>query len=72
MVLERKGHSMDPVRAALQDFENAVVAREKWSLADSKVMKQQEADRARERVIDAVMALVRQTIEEREGRARKQ
>jgi hypothetical protein len=70
MELERKSHSMDPVRKALQEFEDAVVAREKWSIAESKVMKQQEADRARDRVIDEIMALVRKTIAEREGRAR--
>jgi len=70
MELERKSHSLDPLRQALQEFEDAVVARTKWSIADSKVMKQQEADRARDRVIDEVMDLVRKTIAEREGRAR--
>jgi len=70
MELERKSHSLDPLRQALQEFEEAVVARTKWSIADSKVMKQQEADRARDRVIDEVMELVRKTIAEREGRAR--
>ena len=71
MELERKSHSLDPLRKALQEFEDAVVARTKWSIADSKVMKQQDADRARERVLDEVMELVRTTIAEREGRARK-
>jgi hypothetical protein len=33
-------------------------------------MKQQETDRARDRLIDEIMALVRKTIAEREGRAR--
>ena len=70
MELERKSHSLDPLRKALQEFEESVVARTKWSIADSKVMKQQDADRARERVIDEVMELVRKTIAEREGRAR--
>jgi hypothetical protein len=70
MELERKSHSMDPVRKALQEFEDAVVAREKWSIAESKVMRQQEADRARDRVIDEIMELVRTTLAEREGRAR--
>jgi hypothetical protein len=70
MELERKSHSLDPLRRALQEFEDAVVARTKWSIADSKVMKQQDADRARERVIDEVMELMRKTIAEREGRAR--
>ena len=70
MELKAKGHSMDPVRRALQEFEDAVVTREKWSITDSKVMKQQEADRARERVIEEIMELVRKTIAEREGRAK--
>jgi hypothetical protein len=71
MELKAKSHSMDPVRRALQEFEEAVVVREKWSFVESKVMKQQEADRARERVIEEVMELVRSTIAEREGRAKK-
>lgn len=71
MELKPKSHSMDPVRRALQEFEDAVVARVKWSIADSKVMKQQDVDRTRERVIDAIMELVRSTIAEREGRAKK-
>jgi hypothetical protein len=33
-------------------------------------MKQQEADRARDRVVEEIMELVRRTIAEREGRAR--
>jgi len=70
MEIERKSHSMDGVRKALQEFEEAVVAQAKWSLSDSKVMKQQETDRARDRLIDEIMALVRKTIAEREGRAR--
>jgi hypothetical protein len=70
MEIERKSHSLDPVRKALQEFEDAVVARTKWSIAESKTMKQQEADRARDRVIDEIMELVRRTIAEREGRAR--
>jgi hypothetical protein len=70
MEIERKSHSMDGVRKALQEFEEAVVAQAKWSLTESKVMKQQETDRARDRLIDEIMALVRKTIAEREGRAR--
>jgi len=69
MEIDRKSHSLDPVRKALQEFEAAVVAREKWSIAESKTMKQQEGDRARDRVVDAIMELVRRTIAEREGRA---
>jgi hypothetical protein len=71
MEFKAQSHSLDPVRKALQEFEEAVVTREKWSMVESKVMKQQEADRARERVIDSIMELVRSTIAEREGRARK-
>lgn len=71
MELERKGHSMDPVRKALQEYEQAIVAREKWSLVESKVMKVQDVDRARERVVDEIMELVRTTIAAREGRAKK-
>jgi hypothetical protein len=71
MELQRKSHSMDPVRKALEGFEQAVVAREKWSLTDSKVMKQQDVDRARDRVVDEVMELVRKTIAEREGGAQR-
>jgi hypothetical protein len=71
MELKAKSHSMDPVRRAMQEFEDAIVTREKWSIVESKVMKQQEVDRARERVIEEVMELVRSTIAEREGRAKK-
>ena len=71
MELQRKSHSMDPVRKALQDFEAAVVTRERWSILESKTIKQQEADRARERVMEEIMELVRTTIAEREGRAKK-
>jgi len=70
MEIDRNSHSMDGVRKALQEFEEAVVAQAKWSITDSKVMKQQETDRARDRLIDEIMALVRKTIAEREGRAR--
>jgi hypothetical protein len=71
MELKAKSHSLDPVRRAMQEFEDAIVTREKWSIVESKVMKQQEVDRARERVIEEVMELVRSTIAEREGRAKK-
>jgi hypothetical protein len=71
MELKAKSHSMDPVRRAMQEFEDAIITREKWSIVESKVMKQQEVDRARERVIEEVMELVRSTIAEREGRAKK-
>jgi hypothetical protein len=64
-------HSLDPIRDALKAFELAVVDREKISLVESKVLRQQAVDRARERVIEAIMALTRKTIAEREaGRGR--
>ncbi|MDH3496897.1 MAG: hypothetical protein OER21_09050 [Gemmatimonadota bacterium] len=65
--IDRKSHALDPVRRALQAFEAAVMQREKLSLTESKVMRQQEADRARERVIEEIMELVRTTIREREA-----
>jgi len=71
MDLKPQSHSMDPVRKAVEDFEDAIVTREKWSMVESKVMKQQEVDRARDRLIDEVMQLVRTTIAEREGRAKR-
>jgi hypothetical protein len=70
MELERKSHALDPVRDALKDFEDAVSQREHRSFVESKVMKQQGVDRARERVVDEVMNLVRKTIAEREGKAK--
>lgn len=70
MDLKAKSHSMDPVRKAMQELEDAIVTREKWSFVESKVMKQQEVDRAREHVIEQIMELVRSTIAEREGRAK--
>jgi hypothetical protein len=70
MELEGKSHSLDPVRQALQEFEEAVVDREHRSLVESKVMKQQTADRARERVMEEIMQLMRRTIAEREGKAK--
>jgi hypothetical protein len=63
-------HSLDPIRDALQAFEAAVVDREKISLVESKVLRQQVVDRARERVIEAIMALTRKTIAEREAAAK--
>jgi hypothetical protein len=64
-------HSLDPVREALQTFEAAIIEREKLSLVASKVMRQQEVDRARARVIDEIMALTRKTIAEREAAAKR-
>jgi len=64
-------HSLDPIREALTAFEAAVIEREKLSLVASKVMRQQEVDRARARVIDEVMALTRKTIADREAAAKR-
>jgi hypothetical protein len=66
--MQPEGHSLDPVRQALQDFEAAVVARERRSLVEGKVMRQQTADRARERVMEEILELVRRTLAERERR----
>jgi hypothetical protein len=68
--MEPDSHSLDPVRQALQDFEAAVVARERRSLVEGKVLRQQTADRARERVMEEILELMRRTIAEREGRGR--
>jgi hypothetical protein len=60
-------HSLDPFREALQEFEKAIVEREKISLVESRVLRQQAVDRARERVIEEIMNLTRKTIAEREA-----
>ncbi len=58
------GHSLDPVRDALREFEEAVRTHQKMKLGP-KVMELQDVDRGRQRVIDAVMELVRATLAER-------
>lgn len=63
-------HSLDGVREALKAFEDAVVEREKISLVESKVMRQQAADRARERVIEEIMELTRRTLAEHDAAGR--
>jgi hypothetical protein len=60
-------HSLDPIREALQAFEAAIVDREKISLVESRVLRQQMVDRSRERVIEEIMSLTRRTIAEREA-----
>ena len=57
-------HSLDPVREALREFEEAIRAESK-KLVGSKVMERQEVSRSRERVIEAIMDLVRQTLKDR-------
>jgi Ser/Thr protein kinase RdoA (MazF antagonist) len=53
------GHEyLAKIHEALRDFESAVVTRESWKPLESKVMREQEVDRARQRVIDAVVAIV--------------
>lgn len=56
-------HSLDPVREALRGFEDAVRSEKK--LMGDKVMARQAVSRARERVIESVMELVRQTLKEK-------
>ncbi len=58
-------HSLDPVREALRGFEEAVRGSEHKILKRSKVMERQEVDRARTRVMDAIMELVRTTLREK-------
>lgn len=55
---------MDPVRKTLREFETAVRTEAK-KMMGSKVMERQSVDRARERVIESVMELVRNTLKER-------
>jgi len=46
------------VQDALRKFEQAVVEREKHKLLESKVIRQQAVDNAREKVVDVVVKLV--------------
>jgi len=46
------------VQDALRKFEEAVVEREKHKLLESKVIRQQTVDSAREKVVDIVVKLV--------------
>jgi len=46
------------VQDALRKFEQAVVEREKHKLLESKVIRQQTVDNAREKVVDVVVKLV--------------
>lgn len=64
---DERRHSLDPIREALKAFEAAVVDREKISLVESRVLRQQAVDRTRERVIEEIMSLTRRTIAEREA-----
>ena len=57
-------HSLDPFREALREFETAVRTESK-KLVGSKVPERQAVDRRRERVIEAIMELVRTTLKER-------
>jgi hypothetical protein len=68
---QEQRHSLDPIREALQAFEAAVVVREKISLVESRVLRQQAVDRARERVMEEIMTLTRKTIAEREAAREK-
>lgn len=57
-------HSLDSVRAALRDFEGAVREAEGGFLKN-RVMERQRVDRARERVMETIMELVRTTLKEK-------
>jgi hypothetical protein len=48
---------LHPVRDALHEFEEAVRQHEQHHVFDSKVMRQQTVDRARQHVLDVVLAL---------------
>lgn len=49
---------LGPVRDALREFEEAVKHHEKFSF-ESEIVKRQEMDRAREKVIEAVIEMAR-------------
>jgi hypothetical protein len=49
---------LGPVNDALREFEEAVKRHEKFSF-ESEVIKRQEADRAREKVIEAVITMAK-------------
>ncbi|MEX1998545.1 MAG: hypothetical protein WD934_02585 [Gemmatimonadales bacterium] len=49
---------LGPVHDALREFEEAVKRYEKFSF-ESEVIKRQEADRAREKVIEAVITMAK-------------
>ncbi|NIM50676.1 MAG: hypothetical protein GTN62_10025 [Gemmatimonadales bacterium] len=51
----------------LREFEEAVVAREKWKPLESKVSRQQEVDSARQKVVDFVVQLVTAERIQKEG-----
>ena len=61
-MVEQK-HSLDPVRQALREFEDAIRSEKK--LMGDRVMARQAVSRARERVMESVMELVRQTLKEK-------
>ncbi len=48
---------LHPVRDALHEFEEAVRQHEQHHLLDSKVMRQQTVDRARQHVLDVVLEM---------------
>jgi hypothetical protein len=56
-----KGHEyLAKIHDALREFEDAVVKRESWKPLESKVMREQETDRARQKLIDAIVEIVTQ------------
>lgn len=52
---------LHPVREALHEFEEAVRQHEQHHLFDSKVMRQQSVDRARQHVLDVVLAMTQKS-----------
>ncbi len=52
---------MKQVQDALHGFEEAIVKREHKGMLEGKVPLQQEVDKARQHVVDVVVALVRTT-----------
>jgi hypothetical protein len=49
---------LHPVKEALHQFEEAVKTHEHRSLTESEMVRRQEVDRAREEVLDTVIALL--------------
>jgi hypothetical protein len=54
----RNSEILQPVREALDDFEEAVKTHEHRSLTETEMVRRQAVDQAREQVLDAVLALL--------------
>ena len=46
------------IQASLSGFEEAIISREKWRPLESKVMRQQDVDGARSKVVNVIVDLV--------------